>query len=643
MRQVLAVCLTGSALLAAFFLDGSDTPFRALGLLIACSIALLAISPRMEGGTPLTSTRAAQLAVGLLCVAVVLAVRTTLSVFEPPAPGLGLRQLTAWGGAAACVILAAHLCDRGRATIALGWTRGDWLTAGGVIALAALARGTDLATGPPGLAQDEGGVFAITLETLRSAALPGFGVDHLALTGVFHYISVFFITYFGWLGLDTLQTAKLPGVLFGALAVGALYCAVRLFGSRASAATAALFMIWAGLPWITSRLNYQYAGDMFWIGATTALVLFGFATNRLSCLAAAGVSAAIGAAWLKAALFAAPWAVALLADHALLPPRRGRRVVPLALAFGIALLIGIAPIAAQFAHDPKTFTLARSVAARRDQLLEQAGMSRVEGIARGTVGAFNLLQVTQGHAGRYGVRWNHAALDPIVSALFTIGICASLWRIRERGARIALAGLFIFILPASASYPEEVGGTLTVARRMTSSSMFVAWLAAIGALVVAERVASVRHRAALMLTLASAAMVLNFAAIRTYYYGRLLDWHGEFGINRVHLIHAVREAAVAGPVFVYASPGTAEAYWGSFTLPQVSYVKDQSEIREAIAAGRCQRFCTVILVWPSAGDSNDSPQWISDLQDVIPMHGWSWGPTDPSGTPVYRRAEVRAR
>jgi len=71
-------------------------------------------------------------------------------------------------------------------------------------------------------------------------------------------------------------------------------------------------------------------------------------------------------------------------------------------------------------------------------------------------------------------------------------------------------------------------------------------------------------------------------------------------------------------------------------------VESQAEIRQAVAEGRCSSFCTVILVWPSAGDSNDALNWITNLQDLIPTYGWSWGPTDPSGTPLYRRAELRA-
>ncbi len=641
MRQLWALALTSTAVCAAVFLDRSGTPMMHYAVLLVCSVGLLLLSPRVGTGQSLSPKRVTALALVLVSIAVLLAVRNTLSVFAPPTPGIGIRQLAYWAAASACLVLAAHVCDGHRPTIPLNWKRRDWLIAAGLTALAAVARITDLGTGPPGLASDEGGVFAITQELLRSNHLPAFAADHLALTGIFHYVSGFCVAYLGWLGLDTLQTAKLPNAIFGALAVTALYFTVRLFSARAVATTAALFMVFAGLPWIASRLNYQYAGDMFWIGATTALIVLGYSTNRLSLLAAAGWTAAAGVAWFKAALFAAPWAMLLVADFAVLRPRGGRRSAPLALACAGALLVSLAPIAAQFVHDPRTFQLAGSVARQRDALLEAQGMSRVEGIARGTLGAFSLLQVNQGHAGRYGVRWHHAALDPLASAFFTIGICSCVWRIRERSARIALVGLLVFLLPASASYPEEVGGALTVARRMTGSSMFVAWLSAIGTMVVAERLVTIRYRAAVMLTLASVALVLNLAAIRTYYYGRLADFHGELGISQVYLIRAVREAALAGPVFVRASPGTEGAYWGSFTLPQVTYVKSQAEIRQAIAEGRCRSFCTVILVWPSAADSNDALSWITDLQDVIPTHGWSWGPTDPTGTPLYRRAELR--
>ena len=361
--------------------------------------------------------------------------------------------------------------DRHRPTTPLDWSRRDWLIAAGLTGLAALARIADLGTGPPGLAIDEGGVFAITLEVLNTNQRPAFKVDHLALTGIFHYISGFCVTYLGWLGLDTVQTAKLPNALFGALAVTTLYVTVPVL-RRASRGDdgGAVHGVRRAAEWIASRLNYQYAGDMFWIGATTALVVLGYRTNRLSLLAAAGWTAAAGVAWFKAALFGAPWAALLAADYALLPPRGGRQHV--AAGAGRCWCAAGLPRPDRDAVPPRSGHLPARQQRRPRARRPIGGTGHVarRGHRRGAFGAFFLLQVSQGHAGRYGVRWNHAALDPLASALFTIGICYCVWRCRERGARIALAGLLVFLLPASASYPQEVGGVLTVARRMTPAA-----------------------------------------------------------------------------------------------------------------------------------------------------------------------------
>lgn len=647
LRQTLALTCVAFVFAGAYALDAATAPALGYVLLLAGAAGLVAVralpEPDTDGQRPAVAWLTAALIGLLLAAAVGMAAVNAISLRTVVAPFIGVLQIALWLAAGACCVAAGHLWDARRcpAPIARVYERRDWAIAAGLVALGAIARIANLATDPPGLAPDEIGPMSAALDLLHTGQRTAFAIDAQSMTGLFHWTTVFFLKYAAWLGLDNVQTAKLPNALFGALTVGALYLTVRALAPRAVAATAGLFLVWLGWPWILSRLYYLYSGDLLWIGLTTWLAVLGCTSGRLSVLAAAGFAAALGAAWFKTAVLAVPWLALICADFVFLPPPSPvrRRFLP-PLFCGFALAVSLAPLLAEVVQQPDFLWRFGQVASLRDRLLADYGLTRTQGYLYGLRGVFTVLQVHEAEVGRHVARLGHPALDLVTSALATVGVLWSLWHVRRsRGARLAVLGFALFLVPAVTSFPAD--GNPAASRRMVGSAFFVAWLAGIGAGVVAERTVRARRRTAVMLALGGLSIALNVHAVRTSYNTRFYQWHEELGVNLVYLVRALRQAAIAGPVIFHPTYETHLAALGVFDLPNVRQVGTVEDLRAAIRDG-CPRMCTVILPWPSPFEANDTPAWIEQLSDLIPPHAWAFGESDPAGVPLYRRAEVRS-
>ena len=501
------------------------------------------------------------------------------------------------------------------------------------------ARLWNLTRTPPSLAFDEAWPFAHTLQLLQQANRAPFHVDDYAMSAIYHYVCGASIRLFSWTGLDTLQAAKLPNVVFGGLSVAVLYAAVRLVASRRIAATAALCLVWLTWPWILSRMYYSYSGDLLWIGLATTLVMGGFAADRMALAAAGAIAAALGVAWVKSAVLAAPWVLLICAER--IVARRAWRpralAVPAACAFTLA--VAVAPIAAQLYAQPDFLWRYQDVLRQRTKLLDQAGLSTLDGYLGGAIGAFTVLQAHEAPLGRHIARLKYPALDPITSALATLGACWALWRWRrDWGARIALAGFLVFLWPAVSSYPTEAGPA--VSRRMIGSAFFVCWLAGYGADVLTRTTLPARRRLAAMLALGGAAIVLNMYYLRTAYDTRLYHLAEEMGVNRAAIIHALREAAATGPVFFHPTRTTETALAGTVDLPYVIQVNTVDDVRQGLLRFP-GRLCTVVLPSDTLAEVTDVNEWIAALADIVPPSAWQFGDSDPIGTPYFRRALVR--
>jgi hypothetical protein len=559
-----------------------------------------------------------------------------------PRPFSGPEQLQLWIATGACAVLAAHYCDRRRLRVSTVFFDGrDWLIMAALFAAGTAARLWNLTRTPPSLAFDESWPFARTLQLLATPNQVPFHVDDYAMSAIYHYLSGASIRLFSWTGLDTLQAAKLPNVLFGGLSVAMVYAAARLVASRRIAATGALFLVWLTWPWILSRMHYSYSGDLFWIGAATVLVMAGFAADRMALAAAGAIAATLGVAWVKSAVLAPAWVLLLCAERiiALRAWRPRALAVPAACAFTLALVAG--PIAAQLLAQPNFLWRYQDVLRQRAALLEQYGLSSLDGYVGGVIGAFTVLQVHEAPLGRHIARFLHPALDPITSALATLGAAWALWRWRrDWGARVAVAGFLVFLWPAISSFPTEAGPA--VSRRMIGSAFFICWLAGYGADVVTRTTLPARRRLAAMLALGGAAIVLNMYYLRTGYDTRLYHLAEEMGVNRAAIIHALREAAATGPVFFRPTRTTETALAGAVDLPSVIPVNTPDDLRREMARFP-GRLGTVVIPSDTLAEVTDSDAWIAALADVIPPSAWQFGATDPAGTPYYRRALIRIR
>ena len=642
-RMAIALAAIGLVFGGAYLLDAGQKIGWGYALLLVGSILLLiplSGPERQERGdvgnswTPVVLAFAG--AIGLTsCV--------TWSLFKRLLPGS--QQLIFWFAAGLCLIVGFHLLDRRRdpARFPRLFEKPDWLWMAGLLAVGTTVRLLNLAVQPPGLYADELWPLERTLRLMRTPFESGFLVDDLSMSGLFHQINIFSIKYLGWLGLDMVQSAKLPGVVFGGLSIALTYAIARLLSTRPIAATTGVFLLWQGLHWTLSRFYYLYAGDFFWISLATALLVGGLKSGRLSLIGGAGFVTAVATSWPKTAMMAGLWVGVLLLEDLLTKRVSGwKRFLPAGVCF-LAFALSSLPLSVQLTKRPDTLWRFSEVSRIRALELERLHMTSAQAYLKGLLGAATVLQLHDSEMGRYPVRLGKPVLDIITSAMATVGF---LWCIlafsRDRGARICLLGFLLFLLPAVGSYPAETDGRtdIVVPRRLAVTTLFLALSAAYGTAVVARRSAPERWRNGIMIGIAGASMVLNAYYVRTMYGKQPELWYEGMGVNRVYTVRVLRESARVGPVFFRPTHYTEWVKSAIVDLPNVTFVESAKEIRAGLK-NNPEQMCVIVLPWPTAMDPPDSTVWVQDLSDVIPPTSWVAGPPDLLGVPLYRIAYVR--
>jgi len=637
---ILGACL---ALAGTFRLDATQRPGLGYALLLAGALLLILLPERQAREEGVPRARPSWISIGVPFVAGLgISLRVTRSVFS----GHGLSsgaQLGLWFISGLFLTAAFHLWDLRREEQRRRlFERADlwWMLS--LFVLAAGARVANLAVEPPGLAPDELWPLERTLRLTDAPDRSGFTVDDMSVNGLFHHVNLIAIKSAGWLGFDMVQSAKLPGALFGALSVALLYGTVRILGSRALAATAGVFLLLQGLHWSLSRFYYMYAGDLLWISLATLLLAAGVMSRRLSLLAAAGFISAVAMSWPKTALLVGPWAALVLADDALIGRKREpKRWLPASVwlaTFAVAML----PTLTEIKVRPQVFFARASEVSRlRKSELQRHGVSSAEAYGRGFWNSVRVLQVEEQRLGRHPIRRGKPALDPVASAMATIGLIGcGLWFVKDRGARLCLLGLLLFSSIAVASYPTEPEPRIVASRYFAGATLFIAWLAAYGASVIAKRLVPEGRRLTLMLSIACASLLLNVYYIRAFYGRERHLWYEDMGVNRVYVLRALRQAAELGPVYFRPVHNTEWVRSGLVDLPGVELVSSPQEVRDGLRKN-AGRMCSVLLPWPGPEDPPDSAEWVPALSDVVSTASWEPGPPDIAGIPLYRLAHVR--
>jgi hypothetical protein len=561
----------------------------------------------------------------------------------PPAPGLsGPAQLLLWIAGAAALVAAFRSYDRR----VLSWPppalfdRQDWLWMAALFAAGAALRIHGLAVEPPGLAYDEILPIIDTLRLGTYPTYPAFGTYGIGVHGTFHYTTLPFMRYAGWLGLDAIQGAKLPVALCGALSISALYAAARLLGARSGAAAAAIFLLAQGWHWVLSRFYYRYGCDLALISLTTALLLGGLASRRLALFSAAGVTTAIGILWISVATLLPVWGIVIFADAAGARVRGIRQLVLPAAVWALVLVVCLAPFFVQLRVQPTALGRIQALAIERQKLLEQMKITSAEAYLRALQRIPFELYKQERYDTREALRPGKPALDPVLSAASIVGAIWCLVQFhRSRAARLCLLGLLLFVVPALRSYPAD--GVDPIPRRMIGSILFLAWMASFGPQALLSWVLPRRIVGAALLVAAIASMALNLSYIRNVYIP--LRWYGEYGVERVHVMRGTWQAAEDGPVLLRTSPNLRLGV----DLPRdaffISYgeVADPNQLRRKLAE-QADRPHSLILPSHTKFDRDENERWIAALADVVPPSAWRSGPADPGGSPMYRVVRIPA-
>jgi len=580
-----------------------------------------------------------------------------LAVASAVAIGLCVPEATAgmdtatvallWLCSPAALLIGFHFLDlrRGREIDPSGLSRRDWVVALVLLAMAVASRTWHLGTAVPALAFDEA-VPMIRTFASRIVQPSPFYVDDMSMPMVFHLLVRGFVQCFSWLGLDLVQTAKLPGVLMASLSVPAFFLAVRVVSGSSIAIAAGGFLILQSWHWLYSRFYYLYAGDLFWIAAATLAILLALKTRRLSLMAAAGIFAAMGFVWLKTALVVGPWVGLVICERLLWRGGEKPRTALLAAVVSLAAFVIVsAPAFAHLQSRPVSMWRFARVQEKRVQARSARGMTPLEAGLGGVRAAFEVLQVEYGDHGRYSLRGESPILDFVSSALFTVG---GLWCLFNflwyRDARLCLLGLIVFLIPVILSYPQD--GLAAIPRRAVGASLFASWLVSRGAWLAAGSLVRARAgQAALVALLVLLTSGLNASAIRVGNTPsrRLALWRGDVGVSKVMILRELERSAAAGPVFYYVGRSDLvlrdlAATFGS----EVHYVTDLEGLRSELSQ-RCVSEgwfdCTLLLPWRGQIDGGaEVYQWVDGLADMIPVSAWIPGPVDPAGMPSYRVA-----
>lgn len=366
---------------------------------------------------------------------------------RPPRAALLLGM---WAAGIALFLVAARLRDGARGGRAwTAWTRSDWLVAGALAALTAVAfaaRATNLDTLPLNMHGDEGDMGMLARAIANGEPRNPFATGWLAFPNLWFFMQSMSLQVFG----DTEVGLRMISAVVGALGIPATYVLGRATFNRGVGLIAAALIAVYHFHIQFSRLAVNNIGDPVLMALALAGFVHGLRKNSLLGFAVAGV--ALGALqhfYVSGRI--APIVLAIMLVHQLVVnPRRLWAARAGLLAMLIGFIVGIGPLALHYARQPGDLT-------NRINTVSIFGSGYVADLqARGVPLQTILLEQLRLGLGAYVFEPDHGSwytpgmplLDRLSAVLLFAGLGASLRRWRAADATmwpswlvgVALAG-----------------------------------------------------------------------------------------------------------------------------------------------------------------------------------------------------------
>ncbi len=610
-------------------LDSGNNNYRkAYGLLIGAS-AILVLLPKYFCLTALTQRR---VLLALISIAAGTACLGSLNWrLYYVGPTWSLHLIPLWLIATVLLVFAGYAFDSRRRSIHPSplFDRSDWALAAGFFVVSWFAR----LLSPMSMAVDEGIHIGEMFSFSWDTAFSPWGVAATGYPWILHrliYLVVTFLSPF----CEPFLTVKTIVAGMGGLSVGVCFLIVRVFANRTAAATASTLLVLLGWHWLNSRFAYVYPYDLAVISIAILSLLVAFERGGIGPSVVAGTAISLAIIFQKCGVFLVPFFGLLCLEYLITAKRGGRRHVLLVACLVVAAALYIySPFLAANRGLPESprFEIARTTKAT---LLKNYGMTETQAFFEMWRDAFRQLQIKTHDIARHVFRPQKPLLDPIFSALFSIGLVAAIVRfIRSRECRLQLYGLLTFIGPMVVSFPLDSFEPQGLARRLLATSFFVAWIAASGAVLLSARLVQPNNHAKACLGLALGSLLFNFYYLKTQYEEMPWDtWYFDYGGKRAALMTLADTLTIEGsPAIVFDEPSSSikEATKGR---SQFKFAHSRAEVRNLLPKAG-DRWHALIVPWSEMISTNSS--LVSELSDVIAPSSWRIGTNDNKGIPMF--------
>jgi hypothetical protein len=509
----------------------------------------------------------------------------------------------------------------------------------GIFALALAVR----MAGPSGAALDEVMCFS-EMRSLLKIASPPWITSATAYPYLFHWI-IFFVAELLRDIIDPYDLEKLLSAVSASVSVAALYFTVRIFSPRYVALCASIILTFLGWHRVNSRFIYVYPHDFAFLMVGVLSALVAFQSGRILPAVVCGVASALALISAKIAVFALPFVFLIFLDYLRAPGETSRRATwKVAVGIALAFLVAMAPYFSSLLRlgvAASLFTRFGDATFQKERRLAAMGLSPSDDFFFVLRDAFLQLQISSYDTFRHYFRPGSPLLDPVLSLLATVGFVGAAVRFfRRRECRIALVGVFLFILPMILAFPLDSTDPHGLSRRMVGATFFIAWLGALGAQNVARVVFTERFVPRVAIVLCSCSAILNF-----YYFFSVYvrpspyRWLSDHGIYRHAMIRAARLSGSKEIDTIVLENEMNRFLNAIIDFPSVKVVDSVDGLRTALRTGG-SGIRLVIIPPYFAGTVVSSNRFRQELADVIPLHAWLPGNTDQADVPMFYKAYV---
>jgi hypothetical protein len=439
--------------------------------------------------------------------------------------------------------------------------------------------------------------------------------------------------------IDAFPLDKFITTFFASLSIPIWFFAVKYLCNRRIALTAALLLAVFGWHWVNSRFLYVYPYEFAVISSATLFSVLAFGRGNFVAAVALGLLWTFAILAKKISIMILPFTGYLFLDFLLVRPTVSRKRVLAAFAAVVAVVI-VSYLPFYYADGALSgpaggtdrFFRYNQAQEARQMSLQALGFTPTGAYIHVFKDAIRQFFVESSDAFRHYFRPAGPLLDPVLAVVGVLGfayaVLLSFWK---RECRVALVGLFVFVLPMVMSFPLDSQEMHGVSRRMMGSTFFIVLLGALGT------------------DLLSAPLVcVASAGFNLYYYKteyltqRTAVWFTDHGLRRAALVMAARNAAREGAAVLVFEHPTYEARDAIQDLPDIRYVPSRPELRTALLQIKSGKVAVII---PGDADEYGFPvdDVTKEFADIIPPMSWVAGPKSPRGYPLIITASFERK